>query len=476
MLRYLAKRLVYAILVLLAVSMITFFMSTIAPGDLVNAHLSLEGGQTAYKQHTFSVRSAAYMRSAERLGTHLPLFYFTVHPIYFPDTLHRIVRKEERQVIKQLLLRNGNWQQVEAYRKNVHGLLLQLQSPQYEAMALWPAQASNDAEFLLTTSDTGRISYLMNSISHTIPTDKTDLQAIVQKLTSSYERIQNTKTNVWKLIPTIAWHGKENRYHQWIKKTIGGDLGLSLIDGRPVKTKIHEALRWTLNINVVAIILAFGIAIPLGVATARRAGRWSDRVISSVLFAFYAIPSFWLAMLCIVFLTTSEYGSWLDLFPTSGVGMVTDGMSFWERLNIRISHLLLPVFCVTVGSLAYLTRQMRGSMLRELRQDYIRMARAKGLSERVIHWRHAFRNALFPMITMVGSAFPAAISGTVILEVIFSIPGMGRLLYMSILSQDWPVVYAMVLLASCLTIGGYLITDLLYRWADPRVSLHMNKA
>jgi peptide/nickel transport system permease protein len=187
------------------------------------------------------------------------------------------------------------------------------------------------------------------------------------------------------------------------------------------------------------------------------------------------MPSFWLAMLCIVFLTTAEYGSWLDLFPTSGVGMITDDMSWWSRTAVRSDHLTVPVICILVGSLAYLTRQMRGSMLRELRQDYIKLARAKGLSERRVLWHHAFRNALFPMITMIGSAFPAAVSGSIILEVIFSIPGMGRLLYQSILSKVWPVVYAMVLLAATLTVIGYLIADLLYKRADPRIVLQTRK-
>lgn len=333
----------------------------------------------------------------------------------------------------------------------------------------------NDVEFLLTTSDTGRINYLLTEVVNAPPAHASSTTPFVEDLTKAYTRLRGTTLNIWSLMPAITVHGSQNQYHRWISKTITGDLGISLIDGRPVSDKIREALRWTLNINVIAILLAFGIAIPLGVATARRAGQLTDRAISTVLFSLYAIPSFWLAMLCIVFLSTSEYGSWLDWFPTSGVGIVNDQMSILERISIRVSHLILPVFCVTAGSIAYLTRQMRGSMLRELRQDYIRMARAKGLHEDVIHWRHAFRNALFPMITMVGSAFPAAISGSVILEVIFSIPGMGRLLYMSILSRDWPVVYAMVLLAAALTVVGYLVADLLYRWADPRVELEHRK-
>ena len=471
MLRYLAKRLVYAILVLIAVSLLTFFMSAVAPGDRVDAHVSLDSGQIAYRQKSFTQRSIEYARIAERLGIHFPLFYFSIQPLCFPDTLHRIVRKDERQVLKQMLFHNGNWEIIRNYRQQIIDLLIDLESTSVKNTDGWMEQVKNDLEFLLTASDTGRINYLINSISEAVPVEQIEIRSRGHRIADTYDEIANTQASFWHYIPTIAFHGTQNQYHEWVKRTLRGDLGRSLIDGRPVKTKIREALRWTLNINIAAILLAFGISIPLGVMTARRAGQRTDNVISSVLFALYAIPSFWLAMLCIVFLTTAQYGSWLDLFPTGGVGRVTATMSTWERFSIRVSHLALPVICATAGSLAYLTRQMRGSMLRELRQDYIRMVRAKGISERLVHWRHAFRNALFPMITMIGSAFPAAISGSVILEVIFSIPGMGRLLYMSILAKDWPVVYAMVLLAACLTIIGYFIADILYRRADPRVEL-----
>lgn len=474
MTRYLLKRLVYAVLVIFAVSLLTFLMSRLAPGDLVQAHLTLDGGQIASAQKTYSVRQAEYTRAAERLGLHLPGFYISIHPLCFPDTLHRILRKDARQAAKDLLYTHGDWASIEDYRKQVLAMITYLDSRPGDTIEPWISPVRNDLEFLLSTADDGRINYLLQNIAQTIP-NSNSFHTQIQQLSSAYGKTTSARIQYWQLLPTVTWHGMQNQYHQWMSKTLSGDFGRSLIDGRPVKTKIADALRWTLGINVIAILLAFGIAIPLGVWTARRVGKWSDKTVSTILFAFYAIPSFWLAMLSIVFLTTSEYGKWLDVFPTGGVGSVTASMAFVERAGVRISHLTLPVLCIMAGSLAYLTKQMRGSMLRELRQDYIRMARAKGLSENVVFWKHAFRNALFPMITMVGSAFPAAISGAVILEVIFSIPGMGRLMYMSILSQDWPVVYAMVLFAACLTIIGYLVSDLLYRWADPRVELQTRK-
>ncbi|MDX1410254.1 MAG: ABC transporter permease, partial [Saprospiraceae bacterium] len=155
---------------------------------------------------------------------------------------------------------------------------------------------------------------------------------------------------------------------------------------------------------------------------------------------------------------------------TSGIGSYRY-LSGLDRLGSLVAHLFLPVLCLLLAALAYLTRQMRGAMLSEMGKDYIRMARVKGLSDRAVYWKHAFRNALFPMITLVGAAIPASISGSVIIEVIFNIPGMGRLLYDGILRQDWPVVFTIVLLSALLTVIGYLVSDLLYRIVDPRVRI-----
>ena len=270
--------------------------------------------------------------------------------------------------------------------------------------------------------------------------------------------------------PSLSWHGVPNQYHAWVSGIFRGDFGISNVDGRNASAKIKDALRWTLRINIPVILLAFAISIPLVVAVARRYGSRFDRVVSTALFALYAVPSFWLATMCIVFLSTPEYAEWLDWFPTGGIGQYRYATGGWQRLGILVTHLFLPVFCLLVGSLAYLTRQMRNGILGEMGKDYIRMARAKGLDEHTVYWKHALRNALFPMITLVGSAFPAVISGSVIIEVLFNIPGMGRLLFESVLAQDWNVAFVAVLLVSFLTVLGYIVSDLLYRWTNPLVT------
>jgi len=198
-------------------------------------------------------------------------------------------------------------------------------------------------------------------------------------------------------------------------------------------------------------------------------------MVSSALFVFFAIPSFWLATLLIVFFTTPEYAVWMDIFPSGGLGgyHYASGM---PKVGIAVGALFLPVLCLLLGALAYLTRQMRGNVVRESSKDYVRMARAKGLRDKTIYRRHILRNALFPILTLVGASIPASISGSVIIEVIFGIPGMGQLLYQSILAQDWSIVFTMVVLASMLTVIGYIVSDVLYRLFDPKLRVQRSMA
>jgi peptide/nickel transport system permease protein len=261
------------------------------------------------------------------------------------------------------------------------------------------------------------------------------------------------------------------------KGFLRGDFGISYTDSKKVSHRINEALYWTVIMNLIAIFLAYLISIPLGVNSAiwkTKGRKLIDNVNTTVLFVLYSLPNFWIGTLLLIFLTTSEYGEWLDWFPSSGaqdLELRDDPNASWFTKLLDVAHhLVLPVFCIMYGSLAYLSRQMRGAMLGVVRQDYIRTARAKGLSERRVIWKHAFRNSLFPIITMFGSVFPRALSGAIAIEMIYAIPGMGYLLLMSITARDWPVVFAIVMLIAVMAMIGNLIADILYAMVDPRVT------
>lgn len=261
------------------------------------------------------------------------------------------------------------------------------------------------------------------------------------------------------------------------KGFLRGDFGLSYTDKKSVATKISDALYWTLIMNILAMGLAYLISLPLGIRSAvwKLQGRKTiDNINTTVLFVLYSLPSFWIGTLLLVFLTTSEYSTWLDWFPSGraqDISLTQDpNTSTWALILDAAHHLVLPVFCMTYGALAYLSRQMRGSMLSVLGQDYIRTARAKGLREKTVVNKHGFRNALFPIITLFSSVFPRALAGSIAIELIYSIPGMGQLLLFSIILRDWPVVFTIVMFAAILTMVGNLIADILYAIADPRVS------
>jgi peptide/nickel transport system permease protein len=258
------------------------------------------------------------------------------------------------------------------------------------------------------------------------------------------------------------------RYWIWVKQIATLNFGRSYKDHRPVIDKIAERLPITLTLNIISIFLVYTISIPLGVYSAVRQGTFGDRAVTFFLFALYSIPSFWLAVVLIYFLGGGEF--W-DVFPIYGIlSPGAENFPFYKKAIDFLWHITLPVICLTYGDLAYLSRYQRGSLLEVLREDFVRTARAKGLPESKVIFKHALRNALIPIITIIASILPAAIGGSVIIESIFSIPGIGQLGFESILARDYPVIMAIATISAFLTLVGILVSDLLYVLVDPRIS------
>ncbi len=268
------------------------------------------------------------------------------------------------------------------------------------------------------------------------------------------------------------WHLDKpiwTQYLLWLRDLARLDFGRSFQDNRPVMEKIAERLPITLAMNLLAVLLAYGIAIPLGVYSATHAGTLGDRLIALLLFALYSLPTFWIGTLAITFLCNPEY---LAIFPTGGIRSVfhSEQWSLWRRIADYVWHLTLPMVVYTYSSFAFISRQMRSAMLEVLRQDYIRTAYAKGLSGRVVIWKHALRNSLIPIVTLLAGVLPALIGGSVIVETIFSIPGMGELSFRALVARDYPVIMAVFTLSALLTLLGILLADILYAVVDPRIS------
>ncbi len=282
-----------------------------------------------------------------------------------------------------------------------------------------------------------------------------------------YFGIKKDRNGTYPILPKLQWHGLNNQYHNWFFGFLKGNFGNSYFDRQPVTDRIWSSLKWTLLINLVSIFLAYAIAIPLGVFSAGKEGSMFDKITGLILYALYAVPAFWIATLLITFLASTD---WLYWFPAGGVGNLDNGFSNWQIFKNTVWHLTLPIFCVTYIALTFITRQVRASMIDVLSQDYIKTAYVKGLNKNEVLWKHGFRNSLFPLLTMFANILPATIGGSVIIEIIFSIPGMGRLAYDGLLQQDWPMVFTITMLGALLSLIGNLIADISYTIADPRVS------
>jgi peptide/nickel transport system permease protein len=264
------------------------------------------------------------------------------------------------------------------------------------------------------------------------------------------------------------------QYWKWLRRLARLDFGTSFKDGRPVIEKIGERLPITMTLSFTSLFLVYLISVPLGVHSATHQYKLSDRITTFVIFVLYSLPNFWVAHILLTYACGGEY---LNLFPLAGISSPgASEMGWFQWFLDRSWHLVLPVFCYTYRGLAGLSRYARAGMLEVLRQDYVRTARAKGLAERVVIMKHAFRNSIIPIVTLLGGLLPALLSASVIVEQIFSIPGIGRLGFEAVLNRDYPVIMGFATIGATLTLFGILMSDLLYAFVDPRISYESGKA
>ena len=255
------------------------------------------------------------------------------------------------------------------------------------------------------------------------------------------------------------------QYFDWLKRFVKLDFGKSFVDGRKVIDKIIERIPITLTINILSLILIFIISLPIGILSATKQYSIFDKLSTIFVFIGFSTPTFWLALLLMIL-----FGVNMGLLPISGIQSIdTSEMATFDRLWDWIKHLILPVGISAFGGIAGLSRYSRSSMLEVIRQDYIRTAKAKGLQEKKVIFRHAFRNALMPIVTILGLSVPGLIGGGVIFETIFAIPGMGQLFYSSTMSRDYPTIMGILVIGAILTLFGNLIADISYAFVDPRV-------
>lgn len=258
------------------------------------------------------------------------------------------------------------------------------------------------------------------------------------------------------------------QYFLWIGGMVRGDFGVSLITGRPVMERIGERLPKTLILSVAALLLALTLSIPIGVYAAVKRGSFFDQFATVMSTMGQAIPGFWLGILMILIFSV-QFKEWrLPSLPSGG--FQTLGQNF--NIPDLLVHLAMPAFVLAFVNIASWTRYIRSSMLEALAQDYVRTAHAKGLANRSVIFRHALRNGLIPLVTLLGLSLPALVSGAVVTEVIFSWPGIGRLAYDAALERDYTTTMGLITITSALVISGNLLADITYAFLDPRIKMH----
>lgn len=261
-------------------------------------------------------------------------------------------------------------------------------------------------------------------------------------------------------------------FFRWFSRIVcNGDFGSSVtVDpGKPVTALIRERLGVTVSLNFWAIVVTYLLAIPAGVFTAAKEGTFFDRSMEFILFVLYSLPVMWAGLLLQSYLCE---GGKFPIFPLKGISPENpDQLTIWQLQLETLRCYFLPVLCLSYGGFAGLSRYTRSSMLEVLRSDFIRTARAKGLGQNAILWQHGFRNALITMITLFSGILPSLVAGSVLVEHIFNIPGMGSLSLLSLSSRDYPLQMALFAFSGALTLAGLLISDLLYMLADPRIRL-----
>jgi peptide/nickel transport system permease protein len=270
-----------------------------------------------------------------------------------------------------------------------------------------------------------------------------------------------------------AQYGLDRPLHEqyaiWLKNLFTLNFGDSFKDNQSVWKKIVDRLPVTIKLNVLSILLVYLVAIPLGIYSATHPNSLGDQISTLAAFVLFAVPLVWAATMAVVFICGGDF---LYLFPPAGLQSLDYSHQWpvWQKIEDQAWHLFLPVVLLSYDGFAGLSRYMRSGMLEVMGQDYVQVARAKGLPERIVIMKHVLRNSLIPQVTILASILPGLIGGSVIVETIFSIPGLGQLGYESVLARDYPTVMALFTVSAVLTLIGILVSDLILSVVDPRIA------
>jgi len=462
--------------------LLAFIISINSPADPVEQlarSATSEGNSNAESSATEKIKNEI----RERLGLNLPVFYISINTWADSDTLNKISSKSQRESLSSLTRQYGDWDEIQGYHVHAKKCLQLINDhPKDSASSEIIGNMRFAAISLLETSDptiiTSKIDQL---IAGSNKVQSTELDSEFSMLKNKFSLVQENSQAWLNYLPSVQLNGFNNQYHIWLlgdlftgktrnrSGVIRGDFGNSYSDNQPVITKIKGTFIYSFILVIISIIIAYGISIPLGIYSAYKADSLFDNVSSIIIFMLFSLPSFFVGTWLLYYFSNPDHLMW---FPTGGVNdpaVFDENWSFWQKLVHQSPYFVLPIITYTYSSFAFTSRIMKVSILDVLGQDYIRTARAKGLSEYKVLTKHALKNAMLPMITMFANIFPAAVGGSVILETIFSIPGMGSEIFMAVVSTDIPMIVAVFSITGLLTVIGYLFSDILYALIDPRI-------
>lgn len=455
MIRNLIRNIATAIFSLWIISILIFFLSKAVPGDVVRSQLNLNFDSPYEIDY-----EKEYSKKAKELGVDKPAFYFALLPYNFPSDLYVTIPREDLITKRNLLFKGYPNAQVQTFydlNRKLRPLLLST------------GDKTKSLKFINTLTigiDKSEWQNILLQIKNTY-TDNEEVNQIAEELTAHIAMMEPSIPSL--ILPTFHWYGFNNQYHRWINGLIKGNPGISFQDGKKVSYKIGRALVWTLFLVFFTLLLSYGLGILLGVGLAgSRRKKWVN-LAERILFGIYAIPVFWMATLLLVFFTTKEYGAWTKIFPSVGLTPLDVGQSWYKRIFEYGNQLILPCFVLVVHNLAFIGSLIKRNIKNYENFGFVQTAQAFGFTRRHILWRELFPHTLLPLITSISSAIPSAIGGALIIEIIFNIPGMGRLMYNSILNYDWPVTFAVVMMIALITVISFSLAEVFYRMADPRI-------
>ena len=479
MIKYTVKRLLFFVPSVFFISVICFLLIRSIPGDMVDFMIRSQTDEPGRDRNSKEAYIRKYREKAAELGTDLPSFYIQLSSLSTPRHLAYEWNPVRKNILSDFITQTGNAEAAEAWYNSAEKLDAQLTDGILtfadEQLAIEAKRASDK---LLYTSNFGEASETLTELKSILGADSLTREKAgvwVHECETNLAGLQQNTTRWKNYVPVIYFHAR-CAYGRWLfgdgknnHGVIRGDFGTSLIDKRKVNDSLLERIGLTVLLSLISVVLAFLVSVPLGIFSALYNHSIWEKIISTFVFILYALPSFWVASLSIMWLAGNDGLHW---FAPYGAGKITPDMNVFDIIVLKWKHFALPIFAWTYSGIAFITKQTKTAVLENTEMMYTKSAIARGLPLKNVLWKHVMPNSLRPLVTIAANILPGLISGSVVLETIFSLPGLGEWVYRAFLFRDIPVIMAVLFWGSLLTLFGYLLSDILLAITNPKIRFH----